>query len=207
MMKKNCVTAVKKLVCLGLAASLMWSAPFAIEARADAAVEGFWNTAYDVDYYVEVSAPDGGVNFRSGAGVEYGKILNSMIPNGTMLHIEMEARADNGKMWGQTQYQGYWGWVALSQTKKTNGGHTPPAAATAAAETQAQQSYGIGRVVETEPETAAPSYGIGRVVETEPETQPWTEPAVPAPDVTPADVSFSLKQLVLHLLELTFFLP
>ena len=77
----------------------------------------------------------------------------------------------------------------------------------AAAETQAQQSYGIGRVVETEPETAAPSYGIGRVVETEPETQPWTEPAVPAPDVTPADVSFSLKQLVLHLLELTFFLP
>ena len=158
-MKKNCVTAVKKVVCLGLAASLMWSAPFAIEARADAAVEGFWNTAYDVDYYVEVSAPDGGVNFRSGAGVEYGKILNSMIPNGTELHIEMEARADNGKMWGQTQYQGYWGWVALSQTKKTNGGHTPPAAATAAAETQAQQSYGIGRVVETEPETAAPSYG------------------------------------------------
>ena len=207
MMKKNCVTAVKKLVCLGLAAALMCSAPFAMEARADAAVEGFWNTAYDVDYYVEVSAPDGGVNFRSGAGVEYGKILNSMIPNGTELHIEMEARADNGKMWGQTQYQGHWGWVALSQTKKTNGGHTPPAAATAAAETQPQQSYGIGRVVETEPETAAPSYGIGRVVETEPETQPWTEPAVPAPDVTPADVSFSLKQLVLHLLELTFFLP
>ena len=39
-----------------------------MEARADAAVEGFWNTAYDVDYDVEVSAPDGGINFRSGAG-------------------------------------------------------------------------------------------------------------------------------------------
>ena len=199
-MKKNCVTAVKKVVCLGLAASLMWSAPFAIEARADAAVEGFWNTAYDVDYYVEVSAPDGGVNFRSGAGVEYGKIASSS----SRRQAKMCAAASSAFPASASVKTRLWPKSSCGLPRIAG---TPPAAATAAAETQAQQSYGIGRVVETEPETAAPSYGIGRVVETEPETQPWTEPAVPAPDVTPADVSFSLKQLVLHLLELTFFLP
>ena len=34
-----------------------------------------------VDYYVIVSAPDGGVNFRYGAGVEYEQIISNMIPN------------------------------------------------------------------------------------------------------------------------------
>ena len=40
-------------------------------ARADALIEDFWLTMYDVDYYVVVDAPDGGVNLRYGAGAEY----------------------------------------------------------------------------------------------------------------------------------------
>ena len=39
-------------------------------ARADALIEDFWLTMYDVDYYVVVDAPDGGVNLRYGAGTE-----------------------------------------------------------------------------------------------------------------------------------------
>lgn len=36
-------------------------------------------------YEVKVTAPDGGVNMRSGAGVENPKVLPDMIPNGTFL--------------------------------------------------------------------------------------------------------------------------
>lgn len=86
----------------------------------DAGIESFWNTAYDTDYYVEVSASDGGANLRSGAGVEYGTIISGMMPNGTVLHITRVATADNGKKWGETEYQGSTGWVALSQTKTTS---------------------------------------------------------------------------------------
>lgn len=62
------------------------------------------DSAWDVNYTVEVSAPDGGVNFRWGPGVEYGKIQESMIPNGTLLPIFKEATAQNGNNWGLTAY-------------------------------------------------------------------------------------------------------
>lgn len=39
----------------------------------------------EILYDVEVTAPDGGVNMRCGAGVEYDKVLPDMIPNGTVL--------------------------------------------------------------------------------------------------------------------------
>ena len=86
------------------------------QVYADAAVEDFWNTAYSVDYDVTVSAPDGGVNLRYGAGVKYDKILEGMIPNGTVLHIRQVAKADNGKEWGYTTYNGLKGWIFLGQT-------------------------------------------------------------------------------------------
>ncbi len=83
----------------------------------DAGVEGFWNTVYDTDYYVEVSASDGGANLREGAGAEYAKVISNMMPNGKVLHITQVGTADNGKKWGKTEYNGNTGWVALSQTK------------------------------------------------------------------------------------------
>lgn len=73
------------------------------------------DSAWDVNYTVEVSAPDGGVNFRWGPGVEYGKIQESMIPNGTLLPIFKEATAQNGNNWGLTAYNDTSGWIALTQ--------------------------------------------------------------------------------------------
>ncbi len=73
------------------------------------------DSAWDVNYTVEVSAPDGGVNFRWGPGVEYGKIQESMIPNGTLLPIFKEATAQNGNNWGLTDYNDTSGWIALTQ--------------------------------------------------------------------------------------------
>lgn len=67
------------------------------------------------NYTVEVSASDGGVNMRSGPGTEYDKVLPEMIPNGTRLGIKQESQASNGNSWGFTQYNGIWGWIALTQ--------------------------------------------------------------------------------------------
>lgn len=66
-------------------------------------------------YSVQVTAPDGGVNMRSGAGTEYEQVLSSMIPNGTVLSISLEATASNGNTWGFTTYNGVSGWIALTQ--------------------------------------------------------------------------------------------
>ncbi|MCI8284044.1 MAG: SH3 domain-containing protein [Firmicutes bacterium] len=88
----------------------------------DALVESYWDLAYVVDYDVYVNAPDGGVNLRNGAGTEYAIMLSSLIPNGTRLHVTYEAKASNGKKWGQVNYQGQTGWVFLGQCSKT-----PPA--------------------------------------------------------------------------------
>lgn len=71
-------------------------------------------TSYDV----EVTAPDGGVNMRCGAGVEYDKVLPNMIPNGTVLTVTQEAVASNGNSWGYTNYNGTYGWIALTQVTK-----------------------------------------------------------------------------------------
>lgn len=73
------------------------------------------NSAGPAIYNVEVTAPDGGVNMRSGAGVEYDKVLPDMIPNGTVLCITQQATASNGNSWGYTSYNGVYGWIALTQ--------------------------------------------------------------------------------------------
>ena len=151
-------------ICAAAAAALCLSvAALPSAARADALIEEFWFTMYDVDYYVVVDAPDGGVNLRYGAGTEYSKVLDGMIPNGTVLHIDAEARANNGKYWGATEYDGWSGFIFLGHTKKT----APPAEATAAetsaettAETAAATTAAQGPTVPAEttavPETAAP---------------------------------------------------
>ena len=151
-------------ICAAAAAALCLSvAALPSAARADALIEEFWFTMYDVDYYVVVDAPDGGVNLRYGAGTEYPIQLDGMIPNGTVLHIDAEARANNGKYWGATEYDGWSGFIFLGHTKKT----APPAEATAAetsaemtAETAAATTAAQGPTVPAEttaaPETAAP---------------------------------------------------
>ena len=171
----------KKLVCAALCAAVLCTVPFPMEARADAAVEGFWNTAYDVDYDVEVSAPDGDINFRSGAGAEYSKIINGMIPNGTRLHIDVEARADNGKLWGRTYYQGDYGWVFLGQTKRVT---VPQTTAAAVPETPQTQPYGIGRVIDDTETEAAETLPEPYVPQTE-----WEEPD--AVDLDMPDIGYS----------------
>ena len=69
-------------------------------------------------YEVVVSAPDGGVNIRSGAGVEYGKVRENMIPTGVTLRIYSETLANTGRTWGYTTYDGVSGWIALSQVTR-----------------------------------------------------------------------------------------
>ncbi|MCD8154957.1 MAG: hypothetical protein LUF78_09795 [Clostridiales bacterium] len=63
---------------------------------------------------VQVSAPDGGVNMRVDAGVEY-TLIYSMIPNGTILTVTAQKQASNGNYWGYTTYAGYTGWIAMTQ--------------------------------------------------------------------------------------------
>lgn len=77
--------------------------------------EAYSNYGYSVSYDVIVSAPDGGVNIRSGPGVEYYKVLSDMIPNNIILHVNKEAQASNGNYWGHTTYNGTSGWIALTQ--------------------------------------------------------------------------------------------
>ena len=50
-------------------------------------------------YDVEVTAPDGGVNMRCGAGVENDKVLPDMIPNGKQFCTVTQGRqvASNGQ--------------------------------------------------------------------------------------------------------------
>ena len=81
---------------------------------------GGYELANHVNYNIQVSAPDGGLNLREGAGVEYNRLLNYMIPNGTVLHVFFEDVASNGNSWGFVKYDGIWGWVALSQAARVS---------------------------------------------------------------------------------------
>ena len=82
----------------------------------------YWmgDSAWGAEYYVVVSAPDGGVNFRWGPGVEYDRLISYMIPNGVILHVTKEATASNGNNWGFTEYEGMQGWIALTQVSVTD---------------------------------------------------------------------------------------
>lgn len=64
-------------------------------------------------YYVRVTASDG-VNFRYGPGTYYAK-RTSTVPTGYEFIITKEAYDAYGWCWGYTTYQGYDGWIALSE--------------------------------------------------------------------------------------------
>ena len=81
-------------------------------------VSGKTNTVTDtltVAYRVSVNAPDGGVNFRSGPGIEYSTLTSTMIPNGTTLQVTSETCNSSGSYWGQVSYSGKTGWITMQQ--------------------------------------------------------------------------------------------
>ena len=71
-------------------------------------------------FYVVVSAPDGGVNMRSGPGENNDKVLSGLIPNGTELFISVTSGT-----WGFTAYSGATGWITLKQVTRLDE-PTPP---------------------------------------------------------------------------------
>jgi len=79
-------------------------------------------------YYVRVTASDG-VNFRYGPGTYYAK-RTSTVPSGYEFIITKEAYDAYGWLWGYTTYQGYDGWIALSEVS-TISPPTPTAEPTA----------------------------------------------------------------------------
>lgn len=67
------------------------------------------------DFYVYVATPDGGLNIRSGPDHKtYPTVMDGRIPDGVRLHITFTSGN-----WGYTEYNGYYGWVALKQTSTT----------------------------------------------------------------------------------------
>ena len=106
-----------------------------VVAFADAATYDIEN----VDYYVYVATPDGGLNMRYGPGTEYDKVMAERIPDGVMLHIEMKSGN-----WGYTSYNGNYGWVALKQTSAT-----PPKSS----EVQKEEPVVREPEIESKPET------------------------------------------------------
>jgi hypothetical protein len=103
----------KFTLCLCMA--IIFIIPLVQTCYADVVTEDYWSSYVQADYDVYVNAPDGGVNFRCGAGVSYGTLQDDMIPNGTKLNIIGTARAENGKLWGETIYNDVCGWVFLGQ--------------------------------------------------------------------------------------------
>lgn len=110
--RKCCMLLILVLLCCS--AQIIW---------ADAAVD--WYSQEAVEYDVQVSAPDGGVNIRYGPGVEYDRLVDSMIPNGVILHVTSQAQASNGNYWGYTYYNGIYGWIALTQVSRIESVPTP----------------------------------------------------------------------------------
>ena len=118
-MKRNIILAVMIFVL---------SVGCTIITGADAMVDNY--IPVSASYDIQVAASDGGVNFRYGPGVQYGKILSDMIPNGVVLHVNQEAQAANGNTWANVYYNGYYGWVALSECSVYHPQPALPSAAT-----------------------------------------------------------------------------
>ncbi len=102
---------MKKFLTIGMVIMLLFLT--IVPAFADAASYPMDNA----DFYVYVATPDGGLNLRDGPDVKYAKVMNGTIPDGVRLHITYTSGN-----WGFTEYNGYYGWVALKQTSET-----PPA--------------------------------------------------------------------------------
>ena len=166
--RKCCMLLILVLLCCS--AQIIW---------ADAAVDGYSQEA--VDYDVQVSAPDGGVNIRYGPGVEYDRLIDSMIPNGVILHVTSQAQASNGNYWGYTYYNGIYGWIALTQVSRIESVPTPAPATPEPVQLPS----------ETPVVTAAPTEAVTPLVTEIPTVTPTAEPTetpseTKEPEKTPA---------------------
>lgn len=70
---------------------------------------------WEVDYIAYILTDDGtGLNVRMGPDVHYDKI-DSLVPDGTRLHVLKEGRLGDGKTWGYVEYgDGKHGWLSLT---------------------------------------------------------------------------------------------
>ena len=101
---------MKKTLFLTLLCVLLLT--FSAGVLADAAVYD-WEVSEECNYDAYVSTVDGGVNLRVEPTTEAAILCT--IPDFVCLHITMET--SNG--WGFTEYNGDYGWVALSQLSKS----------------------------------------------------------------------------------------
>lgn len=167
----------KRKCCMLLILMLLFGSAQTIWA--DAAVD--WYSQEAVDYDVQVSAPDGGVNIRYGPGVEYDRLIDSMIPNGVILHVTSQAQASNGNYWGYTYYNGIYGWIALTQVSRIESVPTPAPATPEPVQLPS----------ETPVVTAAPTEAVTPLVTEIPTVMPTAEPTetpseTKEPEKTPA---------------------
>jgi len=78
--------------------------------------ETFLEGSTKVNYKARVVSPDGvGVNLREGPGSTYDKVREKPVPVKTELTISAEKTAQNGTLWGYTEYDGSSGWVYLAE--------------------------------------------------------------------------------------------
>lgn len=108
---------------------------------------GDWNTETEADYYVEVSAPDGYVNIRTGPDTSY-DIMDKGY-NGEVYHVIAEYVRGS---WVQIEFDGRIGWVALSQVERTSA----PAASTP----KPQSVYSGGKACDYSVVVNAPDGGV-----------------------------------------------
>lgn len=101
MMKKWGITIVAFLCCI-LSAVSIW----ADDGQSQ-------NPDYATDYYMMVQSPEGGINLYSEADPQSNILNDSLIVNGTAIHIQGEKTGTDQKDWGYTQYHGMNGYVPM----------------------------------------------------------------------------------------------
>ncbi len=129
---------------------------------------------WEVDYIAYILTDDGtGLNVRMGPDVHYDKI-DSLVPDGTKLHVLKEGRLGDGKTWGYVEYDGgKHGWLSLTFVTTTPPpvpSLTPvrPSSAPAVADVTPPASS----APTTHPQTPQPSAPEPQSQPDDPETQP-----------------------------------
>lgn len=153
-MKTKTGKRMRKIFTAAAAAMFLSLAVLASAAHADVLVENFWYTMYDVDYDAVVDSPDGSESLRYGAGPDY-PVSNKMVPNGAVIHVFGECRADDGTFWGRAKYGDQSGFLPLAHIKKT----AAQSEETAAAETTAVPAETTAAETSAAAETAAAAGG------------------------------------------------
>ncbi|MBQ0000130.1 MAG: hypothetical protein KBT01_01135, partial [Clostridiales bacterium] len=82
--------------------------------------------AADTNYDALITADAGNAFFYSGPGEKYGRLRGSSeLPNGTSLHIYLEATLPDGSHWAQSNFGDKEAWVKLDDLDRTSEGMKP----------------------------------------------------------------------------------